>query len=186
MAYLNMYNQWEESGYDPRFARESYLQQRSLERARLVVEQLTKLCDRIEVSVTSSGANSELILKSFASGFFSHAARLQKDGQSYAPLRKNGLTTYIHPSSCLAHVPIRPKWVIYNSVLSSTKDWMSSVFEVNPAWLIEVAPHYHKQENLEKLGVDKKMPKERSNANAGHSMIKAGMPKGAPRTHGRS
>ena len=63
---------------------------------------------------------------------------------------------------------------------------MSSVFEVNPAWLIEVAPHYHKQENLDKLGIDKKMPKERSNANAGHSIIKAGMPKGAPRTHGRS
>jgi pre-mRNA-splicing factor ATP-dependent RNA helicase DHX16 len=187
MAYLTMYNQWEESEYDPRWSRENYLQQRSLERARLVVEQLTKLCDRIEVTVTNSGANSECILKSFASGFFSHAARLQKDGQSYAPLGKNGLTTYIHPSSCLARLPIRPKWVIYNSILSSTKDWMSSVFEVNPAWLTEVAPHYHKKESLEKLGVEKKMPKERSKMSAGHNMtIKTRTPKGAAEVYGRA
>jgi len=30
---------------------------------------------------------------------------------------------------------------------------------IQPEWLVEAAPHYHKRKDLDTLGVDKKMPK---------------------------
>lgn len=36
---------------------------------------------------------------------------------------------------------------------------MRSNMPIEPSWLVEVAPHYHKTKDLENLGVPKKMPK---------------------------
>lgn len=36
---------------------------------------------------------------------------------------------------------------------------MRNVMPLQPEWLVEVAPHYHKKKDLETLGTNKKMPK---------------------------
>ena len=36
---------------------------------------------------------------------------------------------------------------------------MRNVMPIDPKWLVEVAPHYHKTKDLETLGTDRKMPK---------------------------
>lgn len=36
---------------------------------------------------------------------------------------------------------------------------MRSNMPLQPEWLVEVAPHYHKKKDLETLGLDKKVPK---------------------------
>ncbi|KAI9724917.1 MAG: Cyclin-dependent kinase catalytic subunit [Candelaria pacifica] len=156
-SLLNIWNQWIDSDFSYVWARENFLQQRSLTRARDVRDQLAKLCDRVEVTVSTVGASDLIpIQKSITAGFFPNAARLQRGGDSYRTV-KNGMTVYLHPSSTLFEV--NPKWVIFYELVLTSKEYMRSNMPLQPEWLVEVAPHYHKKKDLETLGVDKKMPK---------------------------
>ncbi|TPX26185.1 hypothetical protein DIZ76_011646 [Coccidioides immitis] len=157
LTLLNIWNQWVDSDFSYVWARENFLQQRSLTRARDVRDQLAKLCDRVEVTVNTAGANNLVpIQKAITAGFFPNAARLQRGGDSYRTV-KNGQTVYLHPSSTLFDV--NPKWVIYHELVLTSKEYMRSNMPLQPEWLVELAPHYHKQKDLESLGVDKKVPK---------------------------
>ena len=156
-SLLNIWNQWVDSDFSYVWARENFLQQRSLTRARDVRDQLAKLCDRVEVGIESAGASNLVpIQKALTAGFFPNCARLQRGGDLYRTV-KNGMTVYIHPSSTLFEV--NPKWVIYYELVLTSKEYMRSNMPIQAEWLVEAAPHYHKKKDLETLGVDKKMPK---------------------------
>ncbi|MCJ1257295.1 hypothetical protein MMC24_005120 [Lignoscripta atroalba] len=158
-SLLNIWNQWVDADFSYVWARENFLQQRSLTRARDVRDQLAKLCDRVEVvvSVSTSGASDLVpIQKSIAAGFFPNAARLQRGGDSYRTV-KNGLTVYLHPSSTLFEV--NPKWLLFYELVLTSKEYMRSNMPLSPEWLVEVAPHYHKKGDLDALGTGRKMPK---------------------------
>ncbi|KAK5115563.1 hypothetical protein LTR62_001222 [Meristemomyces frigidus] len=156
-TYLNIWNQWVDSDFSYVWARENFLQQRSLTRARDVRDQLLKLCDRVEVTPSSCGsADLPPIQRSIAAGFFPNAARLQKGGDSYRTV-KNNLTVHIHPSSVLLEV--KPKWVLFYELVLTSKEFMRSVMPLKSEWLVEVAPHYYKAKDVEALGVERKMPK---------------------------
>ncbi|EME42751.1 hypothetical protein DOTSEDRAFT_26302 [Dothistroma septosporum NZE10] len=157
VTLLNIWNQWVDSDFSYVWARENFLQQRSLTRARDVRDQLAKLCDRVEVTLSTCGAsNLPPIQRSITAGFFPNAARLQRGGDSYRTV-KNNMTVHIHPSSVL--MDVRPKWVIFYELVLTSKEFMRSVMPLQPEWLMEVAPHYYKQKDVEALGVDKALPK---------------------------
>jgi len=161
LTYLNIWNQYEESGFDPRFCSENFLQARSLNRARDVRDQLLKLCDRVELPESSCGiADHVAIRKAITAGFFPNAARLNRDGLSYRTLSNSGMTVFIHPSSSL--IENRPKWVVFAELVETTKPYIRSVLPIEPEWLVEVAPHMHTESSIAKLGDGKKMPKERA------------------------
>lgn len=157
LTYLNIWNQWVDSDFSYVWAKENFLQQRSLTRARDVRDQLAKLCDRVEVTISTCGAtNIQPIQRAITAGFFPNAARLQRGGDSYRTV-KNNMTVHIHPSSVLMEV--KPKWVIFHELVLTSKEFMRSVMPLNPDWLTEVAPHYYKAKDVEALGVDRKLPK---------------------------
>jgi pre-mRNA-splicing factor ATP-dependent RNA helicase DHX16 len=158
VTLLNIWNQWVDSDFSPVWARENFLQQRSLTRARDVRDQLAKLCERVEVAPSSCGsANLEPIQKALTAGFFPNAARLQRGGDSYRTL-KNNTTVYIHPSSVLMKSDPPEKTIIYYELVLTNKEYMRSCMPIRPQWLNEVAPHFHKKKDLEQLE-DKKLPK---------------------------
>ncbi|PKY05314.1 mRNA splicing factor RNA helicase [Aspergillus campestris IBT 28561] len=155
LTLLNVWNQWVDSDFSLIWAKENFLQQRSLTRARDVRDQLAKLCDRVEVSISTCGAtNIQPIQKAITAGFFPNAARLQRGGDSYRTV-KNGQTVYLHPSSTLFEV--NPRWVIYFELVLTSKEYMRSNMPLQAEWLVEVAPHYYKKKDLETLGVEKKI-----------------------------
>ncbi|KAN0082175.1 P-loop containing nucleoside triphosphate hydrolase protein [Elaphomyces granulatus] len=157
LTLLSIWNQWVDSDFSYVWARENFLQQRSLSRARDVRDQLAKLCDRVEVTISTAGASNLIpIQKAITAGFFPNAARLQRGGDNYRTV-KNGQTVYLHPSSTLFDV--HPKWAIYYELVLTSKEYMRSNMPLQPEWLVEVAPHYHKKKDLETLGWDKKVPK---------------------------
>lgn len=41
-----------------------------------------------------------------------------------------------------------PKWVIYHELVFTTKEFMRNVIEINPDWLLEIAPHYYKKSDI--------------------------------------
>jgi pre-mRNA-splicing factor ATP-dependent RNA helicase DHX16 len=158
----NVYSAWEESGFGMDFAKENFLQYKTLIRARNVRDQLQKLCDRVEVESSTCGlADHVTIRKALVEGFFPNLARMGRDGQSYRMVKGSGsgLSIFIHPSSVCNEATMRPVWLVYFELVQTTKDFARCICPVDPTWLVEAAPHVYKESDLEKLGVNKKMPK---------------------------
>lgn len=156
-SLLNIWNQWVDSDFSYAWSRENFLQQQSLTRARNVRDQLAKLCDRVEVNITSVGASDLVpIQKALTAGFFLNAARLQRGGDSYRTIKKN-TTVHMHPSSTLFEV--NPKWVLFYQLVLTSREYMRSNMPIQPEWLTEVAPHFFSKKDLESLHIDKKMAK---------------------------
>jgi pre-mRNA-splicing factor ATP-dependent RNA helicase DHX16 len=162
LTLLNVYNQFVDSDYSLVWARENFLDYKTLQRVRLVREQLAKLCDRVEVTMSTCGAADLVpIQKALTSGFFANAARLQKGGDSYRTMGTSNTVVYIHPSSVLMNANPPHKTVIFYEVAETTKAYMRNVMPIKPEWLTELAPHFHKKKDVDALE-DKKMPKDRS------------------------
>jgi len=161
LTLLNIWNQWVDSDFSYVWAKENFLQQRSLTRARDVRDQLAKLCERVEVTISTVGASDLVpIQKAITAGFFPNAARLQRGGDSYRTVKNNN-TVYIHPSSVLMDSNPPVKMVIYYELVQTTKEYMRSCLPIKPEWLHEAAPHFYKKKDLEALE-ERKMPKDRS------------------------
>jgi len=152
LTLLNVYNRWKETDYSTQWCYENFIQHRSMKRARDVRDQLEGLMERVEIEVKSNLSDTAAIRKAITAGFFYHGARLSKSGQYQTVKNKN--TVYVHPSSCLFED--RPRWVIFHELVFTTKEFMREVIEIENTWLLEVAPHYYKQKEVEE---QKKMPK---------------------------
>ena len=138
---------------------ENFIQVRSMRRARDIKEQLIELCKRVEIdfedeslSVVSDDVFTN-VRKTIASGFFYNTAQLQKSG-NYKTL-KNKHIVHCHPSSCL--FDSLPKWVIYFELVLTSKEFMRNLIEIDPKWLVEIAPHYYKASDFEDEKEKKKL-----------------------------
>ncbi|KAL1919541.1 uncharacterized protein VTP21DRAFT_2234 [Calcarisporiella thermophila] len=158
LTLLNIWNEWVESGFSKEWCAQNFIQHRSMSRARDVRDQLVGLLDRVEIASMSNPDPADItpIQKAITSGFFFNAARLQKSGDSYRTV-KNARTVNIHPSSSLFQV--NPRWVLYFELVLTSKEYMRQVMEIKPEWLMEVAPHYYKEQDLDNLKDSKKLPK---------------------------
>jgi pre-mRNA-splicing factor ATP-dependent RNA helicase DHX16 len=105
--------------------------------------------------------HAEHAMRNFFRPFGDHLT-LQKGGQYKTT--KHNQTVMIHPSSCLFKEI--PRWVIYHELVFTTKEFMRQVIEINPSWLVEIAPHYYKKSELEDDS-KKKLPKNVGKA-SGH------------------
>jgi pre-mRNA-splicing factor ATP-dependent RNA helicase DHX16 len=162
LTLLNVYNQWVDADYSPIWAKENFLTQRSLTRARDVRDQLAKLCDRVlEGSTASCGGISNMrpVLRALTSAFFLNAARLNRGGDGYRTL-KTSMTVYVHPSSVVKGMDPPPKVIIYHELVVTSKEYVRSVIPIEPEWLSEFGGHYYDKKDVETMTV-KKMPKER-------------------------
>ena len=135
---------------------------RALRRARDIKEQLVELCKRVEIdydneelSVVSDDLYTN-VRKTISSGFFYNTAKLQKSG-NYRTL-KNAHIVHCHPSSCV--FDLAPKWVIYFELVLTSKEFMRNLIEIEPLWLLEIAPHYYKKSDFEEEEKHKKASKK--------------------------
>lgn len=54
-----------------------------------------------------------------------------------------------------------PECVVYHELVLTSQEYMRNVIEVEPAWLIEIAPHFYKPEDfLSKNSNKRKRPVE--------------------------
>ncbi|KTW29171.1 hypothetical protein T552_01128 [Pneumocystis carinii B80] len=158
LTLLNIWNEWVDTNFSYQWARENFLQHKSLTRVRDVRDQLVRLCERVEIVTGTTSSDIIAIQKSITAGFFYNVARLQKSSDSYRTI-KSGQTVYIHPNSVLFGV--NPKWILYYELVLTSKEYCRQVMEIKPEWLIEVSPHYYKHKDLEelnnpKIGIAKK------------------------------
>lgn len=157
LSLHNVYKQWVDSGYSKQWCMENYIQYRSMCRARDVRDQLEKLMERVEAEIKSSKDDHVAIRKAFTAGYFYHTAKLNKGGH-YRTIKGNQ-TVLIHPNSSLFEET--PRCLLYHELVLTTKEYMRQVIEIDPAWLLEVAPHYYKPKDVDESGnLGKKMPKQ--------------------------
>lgn len=154
LSLLQVYNQWVETDYSTQWCYENFIQYRSMKRARDVRDQLAGLMERVEIDMVSCLPETIPIRKAITSGYFYHIARLSKGG-NYKTAKHNQ-TVMIHPNSALFEE--LPRWVLYHELVFTTKEYMRQVIEIESKWLLEVAPHYYKEKELED-STNKKMPK---------------------------
>ncbi|MES1922065.1 putative pre-mRNA-splicing factor ATP-dependent RNA helicase dhx16 [Bonamia ostreae] len=128
-----------------------------MRRARDVKEQLEELMKRVEIELKFGQNDFISIAKTIVSGFFFNTALLGKTG-NYKTFKFRQTVT-IHPSSCLREE--MPKWVVFNEFVLTTKKFIRTVIKIDPKWLLEVAPHIYRKEDLE---IEKKMPKLKKSA----------------------
>ena len=159
IALLRCYTEWADvAQYNTQWCFENYVQVRSMKKARDIREQLEGLCDRVEIDATlSSGLDKiDVILQSLLSGFFYNTAKLTKSGE-YQTIKQHR-TVYIHPSSVLSKDETPPHFVMYYELSFTTKEFMRQVAPIQASWLVEIAPHFYKKDDIVD-GVGKKMPK---------------------------
>jgi len=58
---------------------------------------------------------------------------------------------------------VMPRWVVYYELVMTTKEFMRTVSEIKPAWLVEIAPHYYSKKELDDPSA-KKLPKKAGKA----------------------
>lgn len=55
-----------------------------------------------------------------------------------------------------------PRWLVYQELVLTTKEYMRVVSEIKPDWLVEIAPHFYSKKDILEDG--KKLPKGKGRA----------------------
>ena len=159
ISLLRCYREWAETDFSTQWCFENYVQVRSMRKARDIREQIEGLCERVEIDKDiSSPDDMDATLKAITAGFFYNTAKLGKSGD-YQTVKQHR-TVYIHPSSVLAKEEELPGWLVYFELAFTTKEFMRQVAPIQPGWLIEIAPHFYKESDVQDART-KKMPKTR-------------------------
>ncbi|CAA6665809.1 unnamed protein product [Spirodela intermedia] len=142
ITYLNIYKGFLNSGKSPQWCHKNFINYQAMKKVLEIREQLIKLLKRLGMILKSCEKDTLAIRKAIVAGFFAHACRLETFGQNgmYKTLRSSQ-EVHIHPSSVLFRV--NPKWVIYNSIVSTDRQYMRHVLAIDPSWLTEAAPHFY-------------------------------------------
>lgn len=152
LTLLNVYNAWKHSGYSNPWCFENFIQARSMRRAKDVRDQLVKIMERYKHPIASCGRKTELVRQALCSGFFRNAAR--KDPQEGYKTLIEGTPVYLHPSSALFGK--QAEWVIYHTLVLTTKEYMHCTTGIEPKWLVSAAPTFFKVAATDKLSKRKK------------------------------
>jgi len=133
-----------------------------MRKARDVRDQLVGLCERVEIDPEATIGDGEVnggggeeclepVLKSVAAGFFYNVAKLGKTGDYQTVKMRHSV--HIHPSSVLhaknEDEAVPHEWLCYFELAFTTREFMRQVCPVKGEWLLELAPHYYNEKDIE-------------------------------------
>lgn len=140
LTLLNVYTQWEKAGCSEQFCNVNFLHGRHLKRAKDVKNQICTIIGKLNLPIINCHGDPDLIRKTLVTGFFMNASK--RDSQvGYKTIIGNTVVG-IHPSSSLYGKEY--EYVIYHSLVLTSREFMSQVTSIEPEWLLECAPHFYK------------------------------------------
>ena len=152
---LNVFTEWVDTAFSIGWTYENFVQVKSLNRVRDIRDQLSSLCERVEIVPESNSDSSDIvpIQKSILSGeqccpllwpgladimlpagYFYNCAQLSRSGDSYKTF-KTQQTVYIHPSSSLFNNQPPVRYINYFELVLTSKEYARSVMEFKPVCL---------------------------------------------------
>jgi ATP-dependent RNA helicase DHX8/PRP22 len=145
LTLLNVYNGWRQSNFSTPWCHENFIQPRTMKRAEDVRNQLVDIFKRHKLMVASCGRDTHRVRQALCAGFFRNSARKSQEGGGCYTTTVEGTTVWMHPSSALFGKPA--EYVIYGSLVETTKEYMHNVTSIEPKWLVEAAPTFFKIAN---------------------------------------
>ncbi|KAK6027147.1 helicase protein [Ostertagia ostertagi] len=147
LTLLNVYHAFKQNNEDVQWCYDNFINYRTMKTADTVRTQLGKTMDRFNLRRVSTDFKSKdyyiNIRKALVAGFFMQVAHLQRSGH-YVTVKDNQLVN-LHPSTVLDH---KPEWALYNEFVLTTKNFIRTVTDVRPEWLLTIAPQYFDLSNF--------------------------------------
>ena len=141
ITMLNVYNAFIKFEKNKRWCHENFLNYKGLVRASEIREQLLRMLTKFKVKITSCGNNVENVQKCITMGFFANAAKLHFDGDYHTV--KDDHVLHIHPTSVLYAMDPPARWLVFNEVVHTNREYMRDVTVIQPDWLYQLAPHFY-------------------------------------------
>lgn len=142
LTLLNVYHEYLRQNKDSNWCYEHFVNSRALKQATSIREQLLRIMVRFELPMVSPAFNSPQyyvsIRKAILAGFFMRVAHFERNGL-YLTMKDNQVVA-LHPSTGLDH---KPEWVVYDEFVLTSRNFIRTVTEIDPEWLIDIAPHYY-------------------------------------------
>ncbi|KAH0607672.1 uncharacterized protein H6S33_002706 [Morchella sextelata] len=127
-----------------------FLSLRSLQSADNVRSQLAKIMERNELELVSTPFEDKNyytnIRRALVSGFFMQVAKKTANGKQYVTVKDNQ-DVLLHPSTVLGQ---ESDWLIYNEFVLTSKNYIRTVTQIKPEWLLEIAPIYYDLDTFQK------------------------------------
>ncbi|CAH8345626.1 unnamed protein product [Eruca vesicaria subsp. sativa] len=148
VTFLNVYKGFLESKKSSQWCYKNFLNYQSMKKVVEIRDQLKRIARRLGITLKSCDGDMDAVRKAVTAGFFANACRLEPHSNGVFKTIRGSEEVYIHPSSVLFRV--NPKWVVYQSIVSTERQYMRNVVTINPSWLTEVAPHFYqnRQNNM--------------------------------------
>lgn len=141
LTLLNVYLAWVDNGRSELWARDNYIEQKELEKAGDIREQLLGLMNMHGVPVLSVEAipnyTPSTIRKAIAAGSPDNVAARDPNIVGGYRVRQRNHLYYIHPSSAL--YKRHPELVIFNDTVTTTRTYMRTVSVCNDTWIRDPA-----------------------------------------------
>lgn len=147
LTLLNVYTRWEQNRCSDDFCTQNFLHARHLKRAKDVKNQISMIFRQLGLPLTSCHGDPDLIRKTLVTGFFMNASK--RDSQVGYKTILGGTVVGIHPSSSLYGKEY--EYVIYHSLVLTSREYMSQVTSIEAKWLVELAPHFYKPTDSDSL-----------------------------------
>lgn len=132
------------------WCRDNFLSYRSLTSAQSVRSQLRRIMERNDLELTSTEFENpsywDNIRKALTAGFFMQVAKKKSGNKGFLTIKDNQ-DVLIHPLTVLAK---ENEWVIYNEFVLTLKNYIRTVTNIRPEWLIELAPKYYNLDHFSK------------------------------------
>lgn len=142
VTLLNTFNKWVQNDYSKRWCEENYIQERGLRRAKDVRGQLIKIMMKYKHPIVSCGRDYDRIRVALCDGFFKNSAkRDHQESGAYKTLIED-TPVFMHPSSALFGK--RSEYVIYHTLVLTSREYMHCATTIDAKWLIEAAPTFFK------------------------------------------
>ena len=136
LTHLKVYNPYAANGYSSDWCQKNFTSASTMSMVRKLQDHLVHAAYWLDLTMVSC-EDSEKIRKAIMAGFFLNVARL--DGNSYRHIKSKG-KLYIHHNSVFGICNESPRFVFYNNIVETTKDYMHCVMKIQPHSFTEVAP----------------------------------------------
>ena len=180
ITLIMAYNAFKRNEFSKDWCRDNFINFRTMKAIDNVRGQLADILSKMNIIVPQNDFNNEIkgkrerrIIKSLIAGYFAQVAHLESAG--YYITVKDNQYVFIHPSSYL-HGSRKATWVLFQEFVLTSKNYIRTVTEIQPEWLLQVAPHYFDLQNMtgyaykrdllkvqEKLEKQKEMEEEEKN-----------------------
>lgn len=150
LTMLNVYHSYKNNCTDNATASQwcwqNYLSFRTLQQADNVRAQLQRTMERFNLDLVSTAYEDKNyyinIRKALTCGFFMQVAFKEGGGGgkgSYLTIKDNQIVAP-HPSTSMDHMP---PFLIYHEFVLTTRNFIRTITEVKPEWLLDFAPAYY-------------------------------------------